>query len=128
MDALWRFMSKEAYWGKWRSRADVEAQIAASWRVIGAYERTTGRMVGFARALSDGVGQAYLADVYVEQDARGHGLGKALVAEMVDSGPGASFRWMLHTADAHDLYRRFGFAPPGDSYMERPGPRYPPAS
>jgi GNAT superfamily N-acetyltransferase len=128
IDALWRFMSEEAYWGRWRSRADVEAQIGASWRVVGVYETSSRRMVGFARAISDGIGLAYLADVYVEPDMRGRGLGKALVEEMIDRGPGVEFRWMLHTADAHRLYERFGFAPPGGQYLERPGPRYPPAA
>jgi RimJ/RimL family protein N-acetyltransferase len=28
---------------------------------------------------------------------------------------------MLHTADAHGLYRRFGFASPSERYLERPG-------
>jgi hypothetical protein len=27
---------------------------------------------------------------------------------------------MLHTSDAHGLYRQFGFAPPDDRYLERP--------
>jgi len=37
---------------------------------------------------------------------RGRGLGQAIVAMMIEEGPGAGFRWMLHTADAHGLYRR----------------------
>lgn len=119
-DAVWTFLSTEAYWGKTRTRADFESQLAASWRVVGAYEKRAGRLAGFARAVSDGYGNAYLADVFVLEDARGHGLGKELVAAMIDRGPGAGFRWMLHTRDAHGLYRQFGFAPPGDSYMERP--------
>ncbi|HEY2262790.1 MAG TPA: hypothetical protein VGI96_09210, partial [Streptosporangiaceae bacterium] len=47
-------------------------------------------------------------------------LGKAVVAMMVEEGPGARFRWMLHTSDAYGLYRQFGFEPPPDNYMERP--------
>jgi GNAT superfamily N-acetyltransferase len=69
-----------------------------------------------------GVAFAYLADVYVEPGVRGLGLGVALVRFMVDDGPGSAFRWTLHT-DAHDLYRRFGFAEPDPSYLERPGVR-----
>jgi hypothetical protein len=36
-------------------------------------------MVGFARAVSDGVAMAYLADVLVAPAARGIGLGVGLV-------------------------------------------------
>ena len=120
VDVVWAFMSTQAYWGRWRDRAAVERQLHGSWRVVGAY-RETGAMVGFARGVSDGVALAYLADVFVVEEARGHGLGKALVKAMVDDGPGAEFRWMLHTADAHDLYRRFGFTEPDATYLERPG-------
>lgn len=119
-DAAWRFLSTEAYWGRARTRADFDAQLAATWRVVGIYETATGRMVGFARAVSDGRASAYLTDVYVLSEARGHGLGKELVRVMVDRGPGAEFRWSLHTSDAHGLYSQFGFAPPDDRYLERP--------
>jgi GNAT superfamily N-acetyltransferase len=59
--------------------------------------------------------------VYVLPEFRGQGAGAALVRAMIEEGPGAAFRWMLHTADAHGLYRRFGFMPPGETYLERPG-------
>ena len=119
-DAVWKFLSTQAYWNRGRSRVQFEAQLSSAWRVIGVYEAGTGRQVGFARAVSDGVAFAYLADVFILPDARGAGLGKELVATMIDRGPGASFRWTLHTADAHDLYRKFGFTEPDARYMERP--------
>jgi RimJ/RimL family protein N-acetyltransferase len=112
------FLTTEAYWGRWRTEADISRQIAAAWRLVGVYD-PAGAMIGLARAISDG-GSAYLADVYVLPAHRGRGLGKAIVAMMVEEGPGAGFRWMLHTSDAYGLYRQFGFAPPPDNYMERP--------
>jgi N-acetyltransferase len=111
------FLTTAAYWGRWRAEPDIRRQIAAAWRVAGAYDQD-GAMVGFARAISDG-GTAYLADVYVLPEHRGAGLGRAIVAMMVEEGPGANIRWMLHTADAHSLYRQFGFANPPASYLER---------
>ena len=119
-DAVWEFLSTQAYWGRFRIRADFEKQFASAWRVVGVYETATGRQAGFARAVSDGVAFAYLADVFVIPEARGEGLGKELVATMIDRGPGAGFRWTLHTADAHGLYRKYGFADPDDTYLERP--------
>jgi RimJ/RimL family protein N-acetyltransferase len=112
------FLTTAAYWGRWRTGPDIRRQIAAAWRVAGAYDQA-GAMVGFARAVSDG-GTAYLADVYVRPEHRGMGLGQAIVAMMVEDGPGAALRWMLHTADAQGLYRRFGFGAPPENYMERP--------
>jgi GNAT superfamily N-acetyltransferase len=113
------FLTTEAYWGRSRSDADIRRQIAGSWRVVGAYDQA-GVMVGFARAFSDG-GSAYLSDVYVLSGHRGAGLGKAIVRAIIEDSPGASQRWMLHTSDAHGLYRQYGFAAPDDRCLERPG-------
>lgn len=110
LDVVWDFLSTEAYWGRWRSREDVARQVRGAWRVVGA--STGSGLVGLPRAISDGVGFAYLADVFVLPGHRGRGLGRRLVATMIDEGPGAGFRWLLHTADAHGLYGRFGFAAP----------------
>ena len=120
VDVAWSFLSTSAYWATWRQRGDFESQLASAWRVVGAYDQATGAMVGFARAISDGVALAYLADVFVLAQSRGRGLGKALVTTMIDRGPGSGFRWMLHTADAHRLYEGFGFSPANDEYLERP--------
>lgn len=120
-DRVWAFLSERAYWARWRSRRDVDAQVRGAWRVVAAYTRSRGKMVGFARAVSDGVAFAYLADLYVDPEVRGRGLGGELVRFMIDAGPGADFRWALHTADAHGLYERFGFSVPDSTYLERPG-------
>ncbi|KJL26483.1 Acetyltransferase (GNAT) family protein [Microbacterium azadirachtae] len=120
VDAVWEWLSTEAYWGRWRTRADVETQIANAWRVVGVYRTDTGEQVGFARAVSDGVGFAYVADVYVLDEHRGHGLGKRLMQLMIDDGPGADMRWTLFTSDAHGLYRQYGFTEPDRTAMVRP--------
>ena len=112
------FLTTEAYWARWRSAEDIKRQITEAWRVVGVYDQA-GAMVGFARAFADGA-NAYLGDVYVLPEHRGAGLGKAIMQVMIEDGPGARWRWMLHTADAHGLYRQFGFAAPGRRYLERP--------
>ncbi|GAA1697441.1 GNAT family N-acetyltransferase [Microbacterium sediminicola] len=118
-DFVWEWLSTEAYWGRQRSRTDFDAQIAGAWRVVGAYRRDTGEQVGFARAVSDGVTFAYLADVFVLEAHRGHGLSKRLLQLMIDDGPGRAFRWMLFTGDAHGLYEQFGFRAPDATAMVR---------
>lgn len=121
LDAAWTFLKTEAYWGRDRTVEDLETQIANSWRVVGVYtDDDAKQQVGFCRAISDGVRLAYLADVYVLGSHRGRGLGTAMLRHMIDDGPGARFRWMLHTADAHELYARFGFERPDRTYLERP--------
>ncbi|WP_243077272.1 GNAT family N-acetyltransferase [Microbacterium sp. SS28] len=119
-DAVWTWLSAEAYWGRWRSRDDLEKQLDSAWRVVGVYRSDTGAQVGFARAVSDGVSFAYLADVYVAEGHDGRGLGSRMLSLMIDEGPGRDFRWTLFTRDAHTLYEKFGFAAPDATAMVRP--------
>lgn len=118
-DWLWHELVEHAYWAKYRTREMFEHQLNAAWRVVGAYDAVGGRMVGFARAFSDGAALAYLADVYVHRYERGRGIGAAILRVMIDDGPGREFRWMLHTSDAHRLYTKFGFTAPDFTFMQR---------
>lgn len=116
--AVHRFIAKESYWAPGREYAVQERLVREATRVVGLYRE--GRQIGFCRAVGDGVSITYLADVYVLPAYRGRGLGVELVREMVDRGPFARLRWVLHTADAHELYGKLGFAAPGPRTMERP--------
>ena len=118
IDAVHAFISKESYWGRGRPRELVERAIAGSTRVVGLYRGS--EQAGFARAVSDGATVAYLADVYVLSQYRARGLGMELIREIVDGSFG-NVRWLLHTADAQELYARVGFTPGPPPYplMER---------
>jgi GNAT superfamily N-acetyltransferase len=121
VDAVHAFISEHAYWALGRPRERQERLVRESSRVLGLYH--DGEQVGFGRAVSDGNSIAYLADVYVLPEHRGRGLGLELVREMVERGPFAHVRWILHTEDGHGLYAKLGFGPPGPKVMERPAPR-----
>jgi GNAT superfamily N-acetyltransferase len=118
VDAVHDFVSNHSYWAPGRPRDEQERLVREAQRVVGLYHGD--RQIGFARAVSDGASVTYLADVYVLPEYRGQGLGVELVREMVENGPYADKRWMLHTADAHPLYEKFGFGPPSERVMERP--------
>jgi GNAT superfamily N-acetyltransferase len=108
-----------SYWAEGRSRETQDALIDTAARVVGLYRG--GSQVGFSRAISDGHVQSYLADVYVLEEHRGRGLGVELVRFSVDEGPLARTKWYLHTRDAHELYRKFGFTEPSHRVLERTG-------
>jgi GNAT superfamily N-acetyltransferase len=110
----------QSYWATGRTRERQDALIDASERVVGLYHE--GKQVGFARAVDCfGAGFVYLADVYVLEEHRRGGRGVELVREIVENGPFADRRWVLHTRDAHTLYTRFGFGP-NERLMERAVP------
>ena len=113
-----RFLSQKAYWAIGRARETQDRLIDEASRIVGLYHG--GEQVGFCRAFTDGLALAYLADVYVRSEHRGRGLGEELVVEMIDNGPYAHVKWLLHTTDAHPLYRKLGFGDPGFRVLERP--------
>jgi GNAT superfamily N-acetyltransferase len=114
--AVHAFLTR-SYWAEGRSRARQDALIEGSARNVGLYH---GRdQIGFARVVDcDAAGFVYLADVYVLEEHRGHGLGLELVREAVENGPHAARRWVLHTRDMHALYSKLGFGP-NERLMER---------
>jgi GNAT superfamily N-acetyltransferase len=116
-----RFLSEDAYWAIGRPRETVDRLIREASRVVGVYDGD--RQIGFCRAFTDGLALAYLADVYVLPEYRGRGLGEELVREMVENGPFAHVKWILHTEDMHPLYRKFGFTEPNYKVLERPATR-----
>jgi GNAT superfamily N-acetyltransferase len=97
-----------SYWAVGVPLEVVERSIENS-LVFGVYEGE--EQVGFARVVTDYATFAYLADVFVLESHRGRGLGKWLI-EAVVSHPDLQElrRWMLATGDAHELYRKYGFA------------------
>jgi ribosomal protein S18 acetylase RimI-like enzyme len=117
VDAVHDFLANVSYWAKGRPRESVERLVREAERVVGLYDGSS--QIGFARAFTDGVSLAYLADVYVLPEYRGRGLGIELVREMVENGPYQDLRWVLHTRDAHALYRKFRFGAPSERLMER---------
>ncbi len=118
-----RFLAEVAYWSKGRPRELIEKTVREATRVVGLYA-PDGATVGYCRAASDEVVFAYLCDVFVLEGHRGRGLGKRLVREMVDGSPLKDLRWLLGTADAHEMYRELGFREPSFRIMERPGPKF----
>ena len=116
--AIHRFISGESYWAEGISEALLARAIAHS-LCFGLYEGS--RQVGFARVVTDRATFGYLCDVYVERDRRGAGLGKWLVACVLEHPDLQGLRRLsLMTRDAHDLYRPFGFRalPEASRYLE----------
>ena len=108
----------ESYWAQGIPR-DVVARSIENSLCFGIYSQA--EQVGFARVITDYATYAYVADVFILESHRGHGLGKWLM-ECIRLHPQLQGlrRWSLVTRDAHGLYAQCGFtrlkAP--ERYME----------
>jgi len=122
-----RWLSTESYWAAGRQRTIQDAAIDAS-RNFGIFrietreqtgqqtgeqtKKQAGEQVAYARIVTDGVTFAWLCDVFVDSSMRGLGIGVALIDGVCAAlEPRHLKRIMLATADAHGLYRKFGFEP-----------------
>lgn len=107
LDVIHGYLER-SYWAEGIPRETVERSLRHSLN-FGLYEDK--QQIGFARVVTDRATYAYLADVFVLETHRGHGLSKLLM-EAVMSHPDLQGlrRFSLATRDAHGLYRQFGFA------------------
>lgn len=97
-----------AFWAKGRSIEDLGIAIANSKPVITIWDRE--RIIGFARATSDGIYRATIWDVVIHPEYRGTGLGSKLV-ETVLSHPHVRRveRVYLMTTHQKEFYEKIGF-------------------
>ncbi len=97
-----------AFWARNRSISDLKIAVANSRPVVSMWEGD--RLIGFARATSDGIYRATIWDVVVHPDYQGAGLGRKLV-ETVLMHPHVNHaeRVYLMTTHQQEFYTRIGF-------------------
>ena len=106
VDAICDFLSR-SYWANKRPRDVIEKSIQYSLN-FGVYDGD--RQIGFARVVTDRSVFAYLCDVFIHEEYRGHSLGKWMMQCILDHPDLQGLRrWCLLTQDAHGLYEQFGF-------------------
>lgn len=97
-----------AFWAKDRRPDDWAIALANSKPIVTVWEGD--RLIGFARATSDGIYRATIWDVVVHPDYQGNGLGRKLV-ETVLMHPHVNRveRIYLMTTHQQEFYKRIGF-------------------
>jgi GNAT superfamily N-acetyltransferase len=101
-----------AWWAADRTPGDVARMLAGSDLVVALRHRESGRLVGFARVVTDGVYLAVVLDVIVSGDARGSGLGTMLMDAILGHSRLAGVRSieLVCQPELMGFYRRFGFS------------------
>ena len=102
-----QYLRADSYWAKNIPLEIVKQSIEGS-VCFGIYHNH--KQIGFARVITDNATFGYLADVFVDKDYRGIGLGKDLMKFIMEQDFIKKLRrLMLATLDAHSLYTQFGF-------------------
>lgn len=97
-----------AFWAQNRCAEDWKIALANSKPIVTAWDAD--RLIGFARATSDGIYRATIWDVVIHPDYQGAGLGRKLV-ETVLMHPHVNRveRVYLMTTHQQKFYERIGF-------------------
>lgn len=102
-----QFLTNESYWSKGITLEKVKRSMEHS-LCFGIFYNN--EQIGFARVITDYVRMAYLADVFILPAFRGKGLGKWMMENILVYPDFSEIKkWLLGTADAHGLYKQFGF-------------------
>ena len=80
---LQRFLNQNAFWAKDRSLNDLKNCLKNSDVILSIW--LGNEIVGFGRALSDGVYRGVLWDVVVDQNHQGKGLGRMIIKNLLES-------------------------------------------
>ncbi len=114
-------LSERSYWALGRSREVVERSVANS-LCFSALDGA--RQVGFARVVTDEATFAWVCDVFVDEERRGQGIGKRLMAAITDDARLASLKRTVLVTSSPEFYAPFGYASLDrpERWMLRQGP------
>ena len=90
-----------------RTAGQLRASFANSQHVVMGFDG--GRCIANGRMLSDGVGNAYVIDVWTLSDYRNQGVATEIMRLLTTAVPGQHV--YLQTDDAVGFYTRLGFRP-----------------
>tara|TARA_A100001388_G_scaffold4147_1_gene3084 strand:- start:8652 stop:9107 length:456 start_codon:yes stop_codon:yes gene_type:complete len=80
---LKKFLNRNAFWAKDRTIHDLKKCLANSDVVVSIW--VSDEIVGFGRALSDGIYRGVLWDIVIDNDHQGKGFGKLIVKNLLGS-------------------------------------------
>ena len=80
---LQQFLERNAFWAKGRKINDLKKSLANSDVIVSIWFRD--EIVGFGRALSDGVYRGVLWDIVIDQNHQGKGYGRMILKTLLNS-------------------------------------------
>ena len=101
-------LDKNTSWAKNRDMNDIKKCLANSDVIVSLW--LNNKILGFGRALSDGIYRSVLWDIVIDHNHQGKGYGKLIVNSLLDSKRvKKSEKIYLMTSNQKDFYCQIGF-------------------
>jgi len=101
-------LDKNTSWAKNRNIKDLKNCLANSDAIVSLWSNNT--ILGFGRALSDGIYRSVLWDIVIDHNHQGKGYGKLIVSSLLESKKiKQSEKVYLMTSNQKDFYCQIGF-------------------
>lgn len=117
LDAL-RALFEQTSWAKGRGVGDLDVMLKNTKLHVSAWH--DGRLVGFARAMSDTVYRAVIDDVVVDEAYRGGGVGAQLVKRLGTELTSVEEVFLGCDPSVVSFYEKIGYERAKNPYMKRP--------
>ena len=108
LNKLQKLLNENAFWAKNRTITDLKKCLANSDVIISLW--VGNEIVGFGRALTDGVYRGVLWDIVIDQNHQGKGFGKLIIKNLLSSRKIKNTKKLyLMTTNKKIFYSQFDF-------------------
>ena len=108
LNKLQKLLNKNAFWAKNRTIHDLKKCLANSDVIISLW--VGNEIVGFGRALTDGIYRGVLWDIVIDQNHQGKGFGKLIIKNLLSSRKIKNTKKLyLMTTNKKIFYSQFDF-------------------
>jgi ribosomal protein S18 acetylase RimI-like enzyme len=108
LNQLQGLLERNSFWAQGRSQTALKGMLRGSAAAVSVWQGR--QLVGFGRASSDGLFRAVLWDVVVDEQHQGRGLGRRIVATLLEHPRLRRVeRVYLMTSNSAGFYRQLGF-------------------
>ena len=108
LNKLQKLLNKNAFWAKNRTIHDLKKCLANSDVIISLW--VGNEIVGFGRALTDGIYRGVLWDIVIDQNHQGKGFGKLIIKNLLSSRKIKNTKKIyLMTTNKKIFYSKFDF-------------------
>lgn len=107
-----QLLYQNEWWTKERSYDDIKKMLEFSHVKIGLVDQDTDELVGFARAITDGIYRAFIFDVIVNEKGRKQGNGSILMRYLLNHSLLTKVERIELYCPEHlvSYYEQFGFS------------------